>query len=176
MSCRNRFAFGVVLLVGASCNSSPTIEGQSVELASLAFEVPVGWQRQDTKQRGVTTSMWVPEDNTSKESITVIRTDHASAIANGGYGGLEKTLRRAQAALPDARISASRSLTTSRGLAGARIEVDYVPPGLTERYQRVHVVLVDGSTLVHVLYTTKSATAQQAALGLVLDTIRHEEA
>jgi hypothetical protein len=65
---------------------------------------------------------------------------------------------------------------TARGLVGARVDLDFVPPGQPSRYRRVHVVLVDGSALVHVLYTAKHADVEGDAIGVVLDNLQHEGA
>jgi hypothetical protein len=74
------------------------------------------------------------------------------------------------------RASKATPLKTARGLSGARIDVDFVPAGLTERYHRVHVVLADADgALVHVLYTAKKPDGDLKALSIVLDTIHHEE-
>jgi hypothetical protein len=95
------------------------------------------------------------------------------ATTAAGQSTLESMLARANA-LPDAHVTRLAPITTQQGLVGARIELDYAPPGTRLRYHRVHAVLVDGDALVHVLYTALDPDAD--ALRLVLATIRHGEA
>lgn len=48
-------------------------------------------------------------------------------------------------------------------------------PGLSAHYHRVHVVLVDGAALVHVLYTARTPESGHLVLHEVLDTIQEGE-
>jgi hypothetical protein len=170
-----RVAVLMLVAVAAGCSSSDSIAIQSVEVASLAFDIPADWQRHDANRRGVAISEWVPEDNERKESVTVIRTETSPAVAKADVSALTPLLAAAQKSLPQVRASRVTPVTTARGLSGARIEVDFIPPGMKQSYHRIHVVLVDGSgALVHVLYTARSPNRK--ALDLVLDSIRREEA
>ena len=63
-----------------------------------------------------------------------------------------------------------------QGLHGARIEVDFVPPGTRRVYHRVHAVIVAGDSLVHVMYTAGDPDLSFEALNLVLGSLRHKEA
>ncbi|MDB4955978.1 MAG: hypothetical protein JWO36_3547 [Myxococcales bacterium] len=164
----------VAFVTAASCGSSSS--HQHVQLTKLSFDVPGDWTHTESKGRGIVTSVWTPsEGNDRRESITIVRSELSPAVANAGVSTLDRLLTSAQASLHDAKISSVTQTTTTNGLAGARIETDYVPPELHVRYHRVHVVLVDGSALVNVLYTARDPDANLAAFNLVLSTIRHEE-
>jgi hypothetical protein len=164
--------------IGAgACGGSTALDTDTVTLGSLTFDVPAAWQRADTQRRGVLTAEWVPADNAGKESVTVIRTELVPAVAKAGPQALTPLLRAAQQALADVRASRVTELTTVRGMKGARIDVEFRPPGQAERYRRVHVVLVEpsGLALVHVLYTARTPSGSPSPLDVVLDTIRREE-
>ena len=118
--------------------------------------------------------MWTPENNARKESVTVIRSERSGATASAGLAKLADLIVESQGS--GAKVSTPRPFVTTSGLRGVRVEVAYVPPGMTHEYQRVHVVLVDGSTLVHVMYTALTSDPALDALNVVLGSIRHEEA
>lgn len=163
----------LVLVTMPAC-SSDSIETQSVEVASVAFDVPATWQRHDANRRGVAIAEWIPDENGRKESVTVIRTETSPAVAKAGTASVEPLLIAAQKSLANVRASRVKRVTTARGMSGARVDIEFVPSGLEDRYHRTHVVLVDGSALVHVLYTARAPNA--AVLELVLASIHHEEA
>jgi len=165
----------VVALTGCS---SRTTARQHAKLASLEFDIPADWHRADLTRPDVSTSEWTPEANERSEAVTIIRTTSSPAVAKAGVPALEPLLAAAQRSLTNAHASRVTRVTTARGLSGARIEVDFVPPGKQQSYHRIHVVLVDerSTSLIHVLYTAKSPDDELDALTAVLDTIRSEEA
>jgi hypothetical protein len=164
----------ILLLLIAGCGSQP-MSREEASLGPLAFDVPSGWTRSDWKQRGQLTAQWVPSDNERKESITLIRTERSPAQAKAGVEALLPVLAAAQRSLDDASMSKVTPIETSRGMQGARVEVAFRPPGLSEQYRRVHVVLLDGQALVHVMYTARELDDDLRALEAVLNTIRDEE-
>lgn len=146
-------------------------------LGTLGFELPDDWSRADVPRLGHVASTWVPRaENTRKESVTVIRSEVDRAFFRRGSEYLDQTLRTAQAVLPKAKFSAATPVTTEHGLTGLRLIVNYVPNGQRVAYQRVHVVLLDKTGLIHVLYTARDADPDLAALEMVLSTLRREEA
>ena len=149
---------------------------QHAELGTLSFDVPADWQHADSSTRGVRSSIWTPppDENGRKESVTVIYTERSSAVAGAGQGTVAQLLIAAQASL-HGRLSNPASLTTRHGFAGARVDVDFVPPGLHETYHRVHAAFVDGNGLVHVIYTAKQPDRALAAFDEVLATMRRGE-
>jgi hypothetical protein len=44
---------------------------------------------------------------------------------------------------------------TRHGFSGLRVEGTFTPPNQAASYHRIHAVLVDGESLVHVLYTAR---------------------
>lgn len=163
----------VLALALAACGRRSS--RQEVSFAHLTFELPDGWSHHDASQRGVSTEIWTPSDNGRKESLTVIRSELAPLSAHADPSALGQLLESAQAELQDARVSQPTVFKTASGMTGVRIVVSYLPPGQHERYQRVHVVLVDGTSLVHVLYTAQSPDPRLVALDAVLGTLREGE-
>lgn len=175
-------AISICLLAAAclglsACNDT-TVSSQHAEVGSLRFDVPTGWKPSTMTEHGLLTGVWTPSPtaNARKESIAIMRTERSPLVATAGASALEPLLTRAQKALPDAKLSPIVPVKTRHGLRGFRIDVDYVPAGSHEHYHRVHVVLLDGKALVHVLYTARDPDARRAVLDEVLDTIREGEA
>lgn len=164
-----------VLAFVAACSSDP--DPETVKLGTLTFDVPAGWARQDFKRTGATTATFVPEGaNDRKQSLSIVRSELSPVVAkHGADASIEQLLAVAQGSLRNARVSQVEKLSTTNGLSGARIEVDYQPPGLKQRYHRSHVVLVDRSsgTFIHVMYTALDPDGSRA-IDLVLNTIRNE--
>ena len=160
----------IALVAVAACNNGES--RQHIQLAHLGFDVPGDWHSNETNQEGLVTSVWTPDDNSRKESVTVIRSERSSEVAKAGLATLESLLASAQT--PGAKASPATEVRTPQGLSGVRIDVDYVPPGLKASYHRVHVVLVDGSSLVHVFYTALSPDSNLEAFNAVLSSIREE--
>lgn len=163
----------IALVALAACGRGSS--RQRVDFAHLTFEVPSDWSHHDASLRGVKSSVWTPQDNARKESLMVIRSELAPMTAHADLSVLTQLVEGAQAALVDAHVSQPVTVKTQSGLTGVRIDVSYLPPGQHERYHRVHVVLVDRASLVHVLYTAKSPDPQLLALNSVLGTIREGE-
>ncbi len=157
--------------LGIGCGST----GSTAELESLEFEIPASWQRTDTHVGTTATAVFEPEGpNPAKQSITVIRAELGPIATKYSTQQLAGLLEAAQTTLPQGRTSRLAPLATERGLSGLRIEVDYVPAGLGRRYHRIHALLMDGTALVHVLFTAVEPAADQAVFQRVVDTL-HEE-
>jgi hypothetical protein len=166
----------LLLVAALAACGTPATTSQPAQLGAIGFDVPVGWHRTDTVRPGMVVAVWTPDDNERKETVTVIRTELSPVVAGGGHGRLVQLLEQAQTSLPEATRSEVRPISTGRGLVGARIEVDYVPPGLHDHYHRVHAVVVDGASLVHVLYTALRPDADLDAFHIVLNTLHHGQA
>jgi hypothetical protein len=168
-------ARAVFLTLLVACGSNEPSR-EHATLASLHFDVPSEWQRTDSNQRGVQQSEWKPADNDRKETITIIRSERSPAVAKAEVATLEQLLAIAQRSLRGIRASKPKPIATSHGMAGARIDVEFLPTSAADRYHRVHVVLADkGGALVHVMYTARTPDPELRALSIVLDTLRHEE-
>lgn len=86
---------------------------------------------------------------------------------------MEPLLELAQRNLPGGRFGSPRRIVTPKGFAGVEIAGTFTPAGHTERYQRVHVVVLDTTgALVHVMYTAKDLGAEASPLRVVLDTLQ----
>jgi hypothetical protein len=145
-----------------------------VHIGSLSFDVPAEWVRHDANRHAVEISDWTPEENPRKESITVIRTQSSPAVAKAGVVALTPLLADSQKSLGNVSASRVSQISTTRGISGARIEVDFVPPGSKSSYHRIHAVFVDSTgALVHLLYTARQPNA--TAFDVVLNSIRSEE-
>ena len=173
MSMRVRFALLAMVGPAISC-SSMAKSRQRFEFAQLTFEMPGDWQHSDRVFKGVATTIWMPEENDHKESISVIRSELAPAMEHASPSQLADLLAHAES-FADAKVSPPQAVMTASGFSGARVEVDYVPQGQREHYRRVHVVLLDHASIIHVLYTAKQADPQLTALNTVLGTIREGE-
>ena len=158
----------LVLAVGCSTRAPA---GDRMTLDGVGFEVPSSWRRADTHMRGVTTSVFTPEENPAHESLTIIRTQRGVPVAHGSEADVLRLLATAES-LPGAQTRPATPITTNHGMRGARVDLDYVPPGQSQSYHRVHVVVLDGDALVHVLYTAQTPDAD--AIALVLSTLHHE--
>jgi hypothetical protein len=168
-----RALIGVALVAASACGND-SLATQNVHIGSLSFDVPSEWERHDANRRAVEISEWTPEENARKESLTVIRSQTSPAVAKAGAPALTPLLEEAQKSLANVHASRVTQLMTPRGIAGARIEVDFVPPGSKENYHRVHAVFVDGAgALVHVLYTARQPNPK--AFDVVLNSLRSEE-
>lgn len=173
MNIPSRIALALVL---ASCGGSSGT--QHVAFAKLVFDMPSDWSSHDSIWRGTSTAVWTPDENAdAKESVTVIRSEKAAPVAQAGSPTLDSLVASADAGLPGAKTSSVIPILTQSGLAGVRVEVEFTPPGMRERYHRVHIVLVDHAhvSLIHVMYTARNPDEKRSALNLVLSTIRESE-
>ena len=163
-----------LLLVFALCSCGSSAEPPA-SLGDLRYAAPPSWQQHDINDRERLIARWVPDDNVNKESISVIRTQLRPTLKSAQAPAFESLLAEAQKTLPNGHVSAPTMLRTSKGLSAIRIDADFVPAGLRASYHRVHAIVVDGSALVHVMYTAKTPDPDLKIFHLVLDTIHREE-
>ncbi|MBA3540368.1 MAG: hypothetical protein H0T79_12200 [Deltaproteobacteria bacterium] len=145
----------VFLLALAACSSSSTndnVDRQHGRTGNLGYDVPAAWQHKDSNDRTSSTSVWTPTNNPAKESISVIRTE-VHLAPSAGPAEIQQLLIQAQNGLRNAKVSSPSQIVSDAGLRGAQVSVDYLPPNMTQRYHRVHAVLLDGDSLVHIFYT-----------------------
>ena len=169
--------FALALLGGCIARDTPPPTGDPVQLGSVAFEVPRGWQRSDTRWPGSSMSVWTPEPraNDRKESISVVLGQPVGAPVDDRR--LQQLLAGSQRAYIGAKTSRIVPITTDGGLKGFSITVDFASQrGNGERYRRSHILLRDHGALVHVIYTAWRPDPERRALELVLASVRHEEA
>ncbi|MCX5741748.1 MAG: hypothetical protein NT062_04515 [Proteobacteria bacterium] len=156
----------VALLVDVSaCNAAedgPTAPGKP---GKLVYDTPDEWTSHETTTRESVTTVWTPPTkNDAKESITVVRARAHLRPTDFNEAFVAQLLVDAQQALPGATLTTRASkITTPDGLEGAQLEVDFTPRDQPKRYHRIHAVLLDGEDLVHVLYTSATASSSREA-------------
>jgi len=160
-----------VVLALAGCGRSHDGEEQ---VGSVGFKALPGWKRLDTRGRNTATAVFTPVANDRKESITVIHTELGPIAEKYTTETLSTLLLQAQSTFAQAKVTPVAKMTTPEGLSGVRVELDYVPPGQSKSYHRVHVILGRPTALIHVLYTSPTPEPEQALLQQVVNTL-HEE-
>jgi hypothetical protein len=164
---------GCLLAVVAVAGCGGDDSRHHVKTAALGYDVPADWTSDDHEARGLSTSVWTPPVNDHKESISIVRNDRRANVASADLQTIERLLVEAQP--PGAELSVAHPILTRSGLRGVQLESSFVPSGFARPYHRVHAVLVDGTTLVNVMYTARDADPKLEAFELVMSSIRHEE-
>lgn len=151
----------LAVLALASCASSePSLE--PAKLDTLDYGVPAGWKPRKLSLQQASSVEWRPdEDNERKESLVVSRVAQPALAKSPSH--LRRTLAQATAQLPGARFGSPTSFITRGGLPGVRVEGTFNPPDQAAPYHRTHAVLVDGASLVHVLYTARDPDREHIA-------------
>jgi hypothetical protein len=149
---------------------------QPGQLGNLHFNAPLHWTHTDSNARSQPTSVWVPEDNPNKESVEIVRAKLGPGLSDHDLPGLESALEHAQIGLPEVRVGSPTSFLTARGRMAVMVPVDFVPHGASQRYRRLHAMVVDGKSLIHVLYTAAVADDSASAFQTVLQSIYSEGA
>ena len=166
-------AFITLFAVCACGGSGPRTQPASLE--DLAFETPAAWKHTDVIESSRHVSRWMPSENTAKESISVIRTALRGTVSHPDNKTLTAMLADAQRSLPQGHFPPPVTMQTRTGLTAIVVDGSFTPPGQHERYRRVHALVVDGTEVVHVLYTARSAEPDLASFHLVLDTLHREQ-
>jgi hypothetical protein len=166
----------VALAMLSSCTGSDADEELEVaNIGGLQYAVPAGWKSQDQSEHQNKIIVWRPSDNPRKESIALIRSKELPALVKGDFGHIEQFLAEAQKSSSDGTFTAVTRFKTNRGLVGARTEGDLVPDAASHTtYRRMHAVLIDGTSLVHVLYTARNPNPK--TFRLVLDSLIRKDA
>jgi hypothetical protein len=163
----------MLCLVACGTSSSPPETESLQSLGDLHYRAPSsGWSHRDMKQPSRLLSRWTPDDNTNKETISIVRTELRPSVKPESLAAL---LTEAQMTLPSPSVHAAQNNTTRQQLREAEISADFVPRGLTQSYHRVHAVIIDGTALVHVLYTARTPDPTLAVFHQVVDSIHRGE-
>ena len=158
-----------LLVVLASCASSPSLD--TAKLETLDYVVPNGWTSRAMASPHGAMVEWTPEgDNERKESLVVSRVANPALALESNRAYLTRDLVGANRALPEARFGSPVSFTTRGGLRGLRVDGTFTPNRQPQPYHRVHAVLVDGTSLVHLLFTARELDRDQ--VDAVLDGVR----
>lgn len=159
-----------LVLALAGCASSGT-SLESAKIETLDYSVPSGWTSRNLSVFQRPTFEWKPEgDNERKESLVVSRVSLPALTVEKNRGYLRRNLVEASNQLPEARFSSPTSFVTRGGLRGMRVEGSFKPPSQAGSYHRTHAVLVDGTSIVHVLYTARDPDREH--IEAVLDGFR----
>ena len=100
---------------------------QHVAFAKLLFEMPSDWSSQDSSRRGVATAVWTPDENEAKESITVVRTEMAQAVAHAGSPSLDAAVASAVGSLPSAHARTAERVVRVSPAQHAAAKNDSLP-------------------------------------------------
>ena len=158
----------------AGCGTA-TPQTQDGHLAEFRFVVPSGWKKHQVNAGSREVSRWVPESNDGKESISLIRTALRSDVHTRDSAALLELLGDAQRSLPHGQFGQASRLSTSNGMRTLVVAGDFEPAGTTHRYHRVHALVIDGSAVVHVLYTAETPDPDLKVFHAVVDSLHREE-
>ncbi len=160
------------LVLGSACNSERV---QRDSIAQVDYIVPSSWHSAKSATKTSATVVWTPEDNLRKESISIVSSPIDEALAKSGPSALGPLVARAQGALGQIPAPSVAPISNEHGLSGVEVQVDFTPPGQNTRYHRVHAALLDGSRVIHILYTAADPDSSLATLKLVIASLAHEE-
>ena len=140
------------LLVTLAACAAPARPLEHPSLAGdLGLRTPDGWVARDYSSDARTVVQWTaPRDEDARGArVLVVRVEGTRSL-----DGLGRWLLDAQRTLPNARFGAPISFVTPAGFPGVRVEGEFVAPN-HRAYRRLHAVIVDGTSLVHVIYTAR---------------------
>ena len=160
----------LVAILLASCGGETSLDFERHELGTLEYAIPDGWTSRDQSEHQTQIVVWAPsKDNDLKESIALLRTREMPAVTKSDSGRVQQWLSQAQRGLPDASFGAAKRFKSKHGLLVTSIEGAFVPAGSNAPYHRIHAVVADGPSLVHVIYTAR--TASHETFNQVLDSL-----
>jgi hypothetical protein len=161
-----------LVLISACGSSVPEVEYASI--GELELSIPARWHGRDTSRPDAAVMIWTPDENVSRESVSVIRTRRLPEMSGIGPLAIGRILNDAIRTLPRETFAPSITLRTKFGFLGASVDGLFVPPGSDHPYHRIHAVLLDGDSLVHVIFTTASTGANAEAYYIVLESLRRK--
>jgi hypothetical protein len=174
-----KLAFITIGTALATPSCTPThhdMDGQPAKLGDFSYQAPAGWTQTKSKGWHSVSTTWTPDNNDQKESIVVIRTQIDSALGQAGAEAIKKKLLAAQRELPQVQVLGSPiDFHSDGGFAGVRVEDNFIPAGAKYQYHRTHAVLVEGTDIIHVLYTAEQPDAEERALHLVVNSLHKSE-
>lgn len=166
--------FVVAAAAAPACSSGDAVAVQWQTLDGLNYAVPTEWVSIDQSEQFRKVVVWAPPSNTSKQTVSVIRTRPTPSVTSVGLPKMERLLAATLAGLPSSKFSAPEKIVTAKGLAGMRARGEFLPQGATQHYIREHAVLLDGDALVHVMFTAQDANTSRESMQVVLDTLHRE--
>jgi hypothetical protein len=161
----NRRSLLASLLAVAACACVPSSDRR---LATLDYLVPAGWSYRNLSTPQHAQVEWKPAgDNGRNECVLILRTPRPSSVTSPPH--LVRLLKESQAELEDPKFDLPHRVETRWGLAGVQIAGAFTPKGETASNQRLQAILIDGSALIHVIYTARDPNRE--VFELVLDSI-----
>jgi hypothetical protein len=163
-----------LFVLAAGCASEAPREMQTASIEGLEYAVPADWENKDQSDHQTKIVVWSPTNNPRKESVTIVRTRAMPALVHADFTRIEQLLTDAQGGLSHANFGRTQRVTTKRGLIGAEVTGTFVATTKdAASYRRFHAVVVEGDSLVHVLYTARDANRD--TFDLVLESITRKE-
>jgi hypothetical protein len=146
----------LLALTFASCAPSQTSLGRPTLAGDLGLDIPPGWTVRDYSDNARTVLQWTAPSELDRRgaSVLVVRVEN-SAHARSTPDELGRWLFDAQRRLPQSSFKPPIAFVTANGFPGVRVEGEFVPPNHHAAYRRLHAVIVDGTSLVHVIYTAR---------------------
>lgn len=163
----------LLLLLGGCVDASTPMAYQSTAVGKFTYLAPADWKHVDRVEPRRDRIEWSPDNNLQKEMITVIRSEISPALLAAGTPALEGLLMKAQQELPGAKLGQPITSVTTEGLKFVEVQGDFLPAGRTQRYTRIHAIVVGKEAIVHVLYT--ALDPDRRAFELVINSIRSGE-
>jgi hypothetical protein len=115
--------------------------------------------------------LWTPDDNEHHESVTLQRTPPMPALSDSGPPTPRRLLGEAMRGLPGGAFAAPVEMRSKMGLLGVSVDGTFIPPGQDHAFRRIHAVLFEGTTLVHVMFTAGDADVDPEPFNVVLDSL-----
>ncbi len=151
------------------CLGDSEVDLEVAKLGDLEYAIPAGWTSKDLSEHQTKIIVWAPSDNPRKETVALMRTRDLPTAVKSDFAHLQQFLLDTEKSLPNGRFGSAHRLSTKHGLVGMRVDGEFVPDGTKASYRRIHAVLIDGTALVHILYTARDADAK--TFDLVLDSL-----
>lgn len=149
----------VLLLLVAGCNRTPDLYRSAED--GFAMHRLAGWT--DSRERG-SVIFRAPKGFGLDHSTVVVRSLLREEIKPHARDpqGLARATAAILAGLPGSTVSKATDVKLD-GLAGARYEVSFEPPGRDERYRRTQIALVGDRHVFHLMHTAPADVFDQTA-------------
>ena len=164
----------LLMALWAGCASSE-VAVESATFGPLEFSIPTGWRARDVSQPDTATAIWTPDDNSDHQSVTLQRILSKQATSDAGPAVVGRLLDEAVRGLPRSAFGRAMRFRSKAGILGVSVDGTFRPPGQDHAYHRIHAVLFEGNSLVHLIFTSGTADASSEVFGIVLNSLRRKE-
>ncbi len=153
----------VLAIAATACVRS----GERSAFATLDYLVPAGWSYRNLSKPQRALVEWKPAgENARDECVLILRTPRPAIASSPPH--LVRLLKESQAELQDPKFDLPHRVETRWGLAGMQVAGSFTPKGESTS-QRLQAILIDGFSLIHVIYTAREPNRE--VFELVLDSI-----